>query len=66
MSRPCCPVCWILLETMGAKKGFAARGFHSAILPVVLPPSLPQDIRDQMVMRFRGYLRTRLNQLIGW
>lgn len=49
---------------MGVEEDFGARGFHSAILPVVLPPSLPQGIRDQLVMRFRGYLRTQLNRLI--
>ncbi|KAF8328010.1 hypothetical protein F5887DRAFT_1009523 [Amanita rubescens] len=66
ISRPCCPVCWILLKIMGAEKSFAPRGCHSVIHPVVLPPSLPQDIRDIMVMRFRGCLRTRINQLIRW
>ena len=50
--------------TPQAKPRFSALGHHSTIYYVALPPIIPQDVRDKMISRFRGYLCDQLRRLV--
>ena len=50
--------------TPQVKPHFFLPGHHSTVYDVVLPPILPQNVRDKMISRYRGYLCNQLRQLV--
>src|SRR6266550_3114013 len=64
VSKLCCPVCWNLIQIFKTiHSGIVVRGYHSTIYPVILPDWLPPEIVNQMLHRFRQYLRLHLARL---
>lgn len=61
VSKLCCPACWEFLRLMGGEdENFKARGRHSAVCQVHLPPWIDEDIAKAMVERFMTHLRVEL------
>ncbi|KAF8345214.1 hypothetical protein F5887DRAFT_1196494 [Amanita rubescens] len=66
VSKPCCPVCHHLLQTLSncPEKVFVTRGAHNSISPCSLPTQLPEDAIRDMNMTFGKQLRTQLIKLM--
>jgi hypothetical protein len=63
VSKFCCPVCWHLLTRTSLGGDGCARGRHSTVSPVELPPGLPCNILETMVSEFKGHLKTEIANL---
>jgi hypothetical protein len=65
VSKLCCPVCWELLAVLrGDTNKYQVRGRHATVYPVDLPAWLPAGVLEEMIRRFRIYLRDELLILI--
>ena len=50
--------------TPHARPCFSLLWHHSTIHYTALPPIIPQDVHDNMIARFQGYLCNLLRQLV--
>jgi hypothetical protein len=66
VSKLCCPICWELLDVLkGGSQDYSTRGHHYVMSPAGLPLWLPADVVQEMVVRFRRYLRKELIDIHG-
>ncbi|KAF8349088.1 hypothetical protein F5887DRAFT_1242942 [Amanita rubescens] len=69
VSKPCCPVCHHLLQTLSncqpPEQVFVTRGTHDLISPCSLPTQLPEDVIRDMNMTFGKQLRVQLTKFIA-
>jgi hypothetical protein len=66
--KPCCPVCSELLSILTESEQLGAvfvPRCHSRIYSAVLPAWLPERIHRDMFLKFQGYLRKELCDLIN-
>lgn len=68
VSKLCCPVCWEGLKIFrdDELRGdvFNVRGRHSSLYLMELPPWLPSDALDSLLLRFRELSGQELSKMI--
>jgi hypothetical protein len=48
----------------GGSRDFHVDGYHKTLFQVELPPSLPQDVVEELTKKFEGYLWIQLKVLM--
>jgi len=63
VSKLCCPSCWALLKLADFDR-FGIRGHHHKMFPVDLPPWMPNDHAESMVVTFQRCLREEVDTML--
>jgi len=71
VSKLCCPACWEYFDILSKKHGqvpsgakmYKIRGRHSTLFPVQLPIWTPTDVVEELIIRFKQYLRSQLDTM---
>lgn len=66
VSRLCCVLCWSLLSKLSIhpEQHFGARGCHAKVFPAQLPPWLPENVVQDMLILVRQMIQDEVHDLM--